>query len=649
MTREEKLELYYRAKDAYYNGEGIMSDAEFDALEEELGLANKSSIGARHNPSYTVKHPYIMGSLSKVQVKEDENGTIEWDKYYNDVKSYVGNNELIITPKFDGCSWELHYTTPIDDSSKRTITISSRGDGTYGKDLYKHLIDKFPSELLEYVRTVAMHYSSSDFTLRGECLINKNIFEEKFKDKFVNPRSFVSGILNHEYDENDKDFLEAVKYLSIIIYDFRVNVNNEGYWKDLDWTMIAQPSFKNLFPDFYYILDNDFKFTNKNFITIYKDFETYREKYRYALDGIVFKPRDFKRKTNTTEPRPKDCVALKFVPMLTETVVTSIVWNLGKTHEWIPVINFNPIELDGKIITKCSGHNYGTLVSKKVSVGTKIIVRLAGDIIPDLYRVTDTSNYSVDKLNLPKNSHIDNDIHLMADLTENEKNKKAFIASATQLNIPTIGDKIAESIYDYCTKDNGETDAFFGDEPRKINNILLCSVEDIYFGSGEGKLGKNAQKAFKNTIDNITLTDIIKSCNFEKCGTKVAEQVARKFEGKSYDFAHLPEIAYSWCNDENTPQMTQLRTLLKHLGKTFNDFIQKAKINTENEKDERIPIIMTGEPNDYSSKGEFLSCHPEYRNTGSWKEVKIVFTNSLDSNTGKMKKAREKGIEIRLY
>ena len=58
---------------------------------------------------------------------------------------------------------------------------------------------------------------------------------------------------------------------------------------------------------------------------------------------------------------------------------------------------------------------------------------------------------------------------------------------------------------------------------------------------------------------------------------------------------------------------------------------------------------MTGEPNDYSTKAEFLKCHPEYRNTGSWKEVKIVFTNSLDSNTGKMKKAREKGIEIRLY
>jgi len=71
--------------------------------------------------------------------------------------------------------------------------------------------------------------------------------------------------------------------------------------------------------------------------------------------------------------------------------------------------------------------------------------------------------------------------------------------------------------------------------------------------------------------------------------------------------------------------------------------------NNKNQKAEQIPIIMTGEPNDYQSKSDFLKQHPEYRNTTSWKEVKILFTNSLDSNSGKMKKAREKGIEIMLY
>ena len=83
-------------------------------------------------------------------------------------------------------------------------------------------------------------------------------------------------------------------------------------------------------------------------------------------------------------------------------------------------------------------------------------------------------------------------------------------------------------------------------------------------------------------------------------------------------------------------------------GKTIDMFKNEnnyAKQNTV----EQIPVILTGEPNDYASKGDFLLKHPEYRQTTSWKEVKIVFTNSLESNTGKMKKAKEKGIKIELY
>ena len=58
---------------------------------------------------------------------------------------------------------------------------------------------------------------------------------------------------------------------------------------------------------------------------------------------------------------------------------------------------------------------------------------------------------------------------------------------------------------------------------------------------------------------------------------------------------------------------------------------------------------MTGEPNNYSTKAEFIKCNPQYRVTTKWKECKIVFTNSLNSNTGKMKQAKAKGIEIRIY
>jgi hypothetical protein len=114
------------------------------------------------------------------------------------------------------------------------------------------------------------------------------------------------------------------------------------------------------------------------------------------------------------------------------------------------------------------------------------------------------------------------------------------------------------------------------------------------------------------------------------------------------DFEHLATEGYYWVMNKESNEYKTVLNVLNSIGKSVEDFkavheeIKKATSN-------QIPVILTGEPNDYKSKGEFLACHPEYRNTGSWKEVQIVFTNSLDSNTGKMKKAREKGIEIRLY
>jgi hypothetical protein len=64
---------------------------------------------------------------------------------------------------------------------------------------------------------------------------------------------------------------------------------------------------------------------------------------------------------------------------------------------------------------------------------------------------------------------------------------------------------------------------------------------------------------------------------------------------------------------------------------------------------DKIPVMLTGNPAKYSSKRGFLIDHPEYVETTSWKQVKVLFTDSFASETSKMKKARNKGIEIKLY
>ena len=626
MTKKEKLELYYQAKEAYYNGQEIMTDYEFDILEKELGLENKSEVGTKHNPSYTVKHPFIMGSISKVQIHKDKEGNIDWNKYFTEAYKYFGDNPVIITPKFDGCSFE------VDVFDNAIQSISSRGDGSWGKDLTQHLAIFIPDEYIK----LGGHY-----TLRGEVLVKKDIFEKKYAEQFTNPRSFVSGVLNRDYDNIDTEFMNMVSDLSIVIYDYRRF--EDGEWIDHEWTELPN---SNILPNRF--LTTTLKDEN-DFELCYNDMNQYRhESCEYALDGIVIKPIASIRENNTTEHRPKDCVAIKFIPMLEETEVLNITWNLGKTHEFTPIIWVKPVEMDGRIVQKCSGHNIGYLREKGISIGAKIIMSLAGDIIPFMYKVTQANENGEIPMPTEYETYED-DIHLMAVLTNEEKNRIKFLNSVTSLNIPSIGPSTAKDIYNYLKSDDTTTMEFFNEDPKETPfNILLCSPEDILFGAGGGKSGSKAQKEFSNILNNLTLTDIIKSCNFRFCGTKVAEQVANYLLNEAYDFSHLATEGYNWVYDNNSTQHKDINTILNHLGKTIDDF--KIRQTEKNETIlNQIPVILTGEPNNYKSKGEFLKLNPQYRNTSSWKEVQIVFTNSLDSNTGKMKKAHEKGIKIELY
>jgi len=629
MTNKEKLDLYFKAKEAYYNGQEIMTDYEFDELEKELGLENKSDVGSRRNPSYTVKHPFVMGSISKVQIHKDKEGNIDWNKYYNEMLKYTNKQcNYIITPKFDGCSFEVII------ASDKIQNISSRGDGNYGKDLTNHLSKFIPSKYINL---------GGYYTLRGEVLVSKSIFEKKYSEQFTNPRSFVSGVLNHDYSD-DKEFQDMLNDISIVIYDYRRFENGE--WIDHEWTEL--PSSYEL-PGYYKIYPI---YKNKDHLAyIYSEFSEFRKECIFALDGIVIKPIAEERINNTTERRPKDCVAIKFVPMLEETEVIDITWNLGKTGELTPIVWVNPVEMDGRMVKKCSGHNYGYLLEKKVSVGSKIIMSLAGDIIPFLYKVTNTDNFDENKLNVPENTYIDGDIHLMKILNEKDLLRNMFINSAGTLNIPNIGNETAKKIFEYLDSTNSDeiTADFFNESTKSLpGNILLCSPEEIYFGTGAGKAGQKAKKSFEDTLKNLSLVDIIKSCNFRFCGNKVAEQCANYMLTGNADFEHLASEGYKWVTEEYSDEKNDVYNIISALNKTLDDF-KERQIESTKTASNQIPVILTGEPNDYKSKGEFLSCHPEYRLTGSWKEVQIVFTNSLESNTSKMKKAREKGIEIKLY
>ena len=556
------LERYYEAKEAYYNGEPIMTDLEFDELERSLGLENKSDIGARHNPSYTVKHPFIMGSLSKVQVKENEGGIVNWEDYYNDVCSYTNRNHkdpyLIMSPKYDGCSFEV-----VVDEKGKIESISSRGDGEYGKNLYDHLFRHVKPSIDQLYNDFG-----TAFTCRGEVLIKKSIFESKYSE-FVNPRSFVSGVLNRDYSD-DQEFQEMINDLSVVIYDIR-QPRNDGTFAETDFS-----SFKyDAKPEFY---KEKKMFGPKSFQQYYELFAEYREKCEFALDGFVIKPCVEYREENLTSPRPKDCIAVKFIPMLEETVVEEIIWSTRKTNELIPVIKVRPVIMDGKEVSRASAHNYGYLIDNKISVGTKVILSLAGDIIPFIYKITDSSAFDTNKLCLPDNIETTIDgCHLNKVLSKEEVTKKRFMNSVSVLNIPNMGPAIAEKLFEYLNEDDTaeEYGDFFEFEKKESpDNILLVHPYDIEMGIG-GKTGTNVRKAFDKIVKSLTLKDIILSLSIEDCGPKIAEQVEKQLLYGNGDFTHLSEKAYKWVFDNFSEERSRILDILIGLNMTYDDFKKK--------------------------------------------------------------------------
>ena len=629
----EKLELLSRANKAYREGNPIIGDAEYDELEKELELENTNEIGEKHSPEMTIRHPFIMGSLSKIQVHADKDGSVDWGKLLKELRRYIGSKEVIVTPKYDGCSFEAYF------KDGQCVSVSTRGDGLWGRDISKHIYNKIPDS---YKHLPKEYAPEGTYTLRGEILINKNVFENKWSDEYVNTRAFVAGVTGQDYDANDYKLLQKLNDLSIVIYDFRTKHDlpfNDG-WYDEGWMCLPK---SDVLPQMHIKKQVGLMSELED---IYNKFEAYREACPYSLDGFVIKPVD--REQDFENARPKDCVAFKFLPMTAVTEVTRIEWSLGKTGEYFPVVYYKPVMMDGKECVKASGHNYGTLVEKGIAPGAKVTISMAGDIIPYIYKVNSPANV-VDNLNLPDNTYTE-DCHLMAVMTDNERRVEEFRNSCKALEVPGLGDeminKLVEGLKLAC-----EPDEFFADQGKEFPFSIFeldPSAFNMYIG---GKNGQKLAKAYQDICTKIDLATIIQTMNIRFCGKTLSKEIAKYLCGEPHDFGNMAQDGWSWAIDDSSDEYMKLKAIMKMLGKDIEYFstIAEQTAKAEASKGTKTLIIMTGEPNDYPTKADFLKAHPEYEETTSWKKVQIVFTNSLDSNTGKMKKAREKNIEIKVY
>jgi DNA ligase (NAD+) len=341
------------ASAAYYNGTPTMSDADFDALENELRKLDPhnpvfAKIGAPVDSGWTkVRHPIPMGSLEKAQTEGEFLG---W--------AQNKPNALFLSEKLDGISILLTY---LEGKLVRAVT---RGDGTEGEDITRNVrvMQGVPAEI-PYVDEVH---------IRGEIVCTKADFAKFFQGE-SNPRNTASGTSKRQSGWQKCRHLTVLVY-NVVFPDGSVKLTyreGEFYW--LQGQGFQTPVGQVVSP--------------LSAVQVYKHYiATLREKAPYDIDGLVIEVDGTQARAalgaTPNGMNPKGAVALKFPHDQKRTILRDIVWQVGNSGRVTPVAIFDEVELAGARVKQASLHNVARLNKLKLYKGCEVLVSRRNDVIP---------------------------------------------------------------------------------------------------------------------------------------------------------------------------------------------------------------------------------------------------------------------------
>ena len=660
-TNDEQL--YMRAKEAYYTGNPIMTDAEFDALEEKLKQQKDDitlNVGAWDRRA-KIAHPTPMLSLSKIQADKQtgEPPVDEFDKWLEKTVEKIKKSE-----KFKSTAeWrqyiDIEYSQKLDGNAINVVyengTVAhalSRGDGKTGRDYLPKLINtgQFP---------VTVDWNKDKYPIlefRCEAVIARETFDRKYAGKFDNERNYVAGILG-----SDTATDEQLSEIDLVPVEIRA-IDKEGNFSYPLIELAAACGFKNAcelkrYKCTVYAGKNVDKRNKKISFTMPQMFDNYCVNYKqdgkYRIDGMVVKIEEIWRSIlGINEHDPNWGIAIKFKPEDCITEVTGFTFEMGKTGEFTPVALLKPVDLDGSTVSKASAYNANFIRSNNLNVGSLVSLVKSGDIIPQIINVINDSGepynieaeercpYCGSPLKVVDGTHI----FCTNDNCEGIGLKK-FINSMDALDVFGCGDAMCETLY-YEVSDN----PFY---------YLLCPKDILlYEMSIHGVMNKNMEKFVEEVKSktSITLETVIAMMSYEGMsnGGKTIKEVAKKLAGLDCSFKGLEKSVVSGWNEGETKR-EEVESIVKELRSSGIEVVYpKENGNTVQNSGSTIRITMTGSPKSYgyATKAVFVKHLEELGYNVEEVDVKkcdILFTDDLSSTTGKMKTASELGKTIKEY
>jgi DNA ligase (NAD+) len=353
-----------------------IEDDEYDALMRELRgieqqypeLSTPDSpthrVGGTVSSSFEkVQHVVQMGSLqdifSEEEVRAFLSGVME-----------QGAHEFTVEPKIDGLSVSLEYQDGV------FVRGSTRGDGFVGEDITANL---------KTIRSIPLRLNDAPefIEVRGEVYMPRKSFaalceeQERNGDPLPkNPRNAAAGSLR----QNDSS-VTASRKLDIFCFNLQQIRGKELTTHSQSLEYMQSLGF-HVIPDYRVVQTAD------EAVERIREIGEMRRSLPFDIDGAVVKVNSFALRTEigATTKVPKWAVAFKYPPEEKETTLNEIEINVGRTGALTPVAVFDPVQLAGTTVSRAILHNQDIITDKDIRVGDRIVVRKAGDIIPEVVR-----------------------------------------------------------------------------------------------------------------------------------------------------------------------------------------------------------------------------------------------------------------------
>jgi DNA ligase (NAD+) len=491
MSRLNDLVMRIEQANAdYYSGAAKISDAEYDALKDEL-----KDCDSEHRLLNTVgfpasdvwqkrKHSIPMTSLGKVNTIEELS---EWARR---LKCFPSMNEFSLQEKLDGISVSLDYV------DGKFISGTTRGDGLVGECITPNIIKMQGVPLI-----LPTKFTGS---VRGEIILFKKDWEEHFSE-MANPRNAASGLSRRQTDDGQE-------HLRIMCYDIIGNVT--AYTEEHKFEMLRTLGFQRPV-QFLCPIEGV-----KDIYDYYQSSE--RDSLPYEIDGFVIKVNNLKeqlylgRAGDRENANPRGQVALKFSHEMRESTVQKIDWQVGNTGRVTPVAYFTAVKIAGVNIKKASLHNTANLKQLKIAVGARVLVSRRNDVIPYIEEVLEP---------VSKEAEAPSHCPICGSILESDGE---YLQCANDI----CSARVTGNIKKWIT--NLEIDDF---GPKLIESLyaegLVTTVADLYCltvtqVADIDRMGeRSARKVLKNLHDKIRipLHIVLGSLNIQSCGRRVFERV----------------------------------------------------------------------------------------------------------------------------